>query len=1303
MTEKCTREQLQAWANRLQEQIDDLTAMYKEGYKIHPITDEDILNSIQVAKAMKEDKLERARALKEQVHSVNGINTGVIRYGELIGKKVLRWVTKNGKDEYTVDFGKFVMKVPNITIDDMSVEQFLQKHDMVKASDAQMRAKLRQLDKEYTQLEKDMWKDQGAMLGLFDRLVAQEGPETAHTKRLRGLLEKITDPQNAYLNEFKIYIKEQASKNGGIAVPYSESEGILALDVMSGSRANPNEKSAAEVYVHEMVHMAVETAKMYKKGPLAGIIDEMQILQEEARKNITKAQIGAKTWNYIFTSEDSLSEFIAHAMTNEQLIGLLEKIKVPTKIKRDEVVNNWSDWIVVQLVKIYDALREMWIERRDEKTIDGRVMVLATEMMKHNNMTREASWIEDQLSILNEKKIWVNTKIVDGVKAVAEFAGDALESGINNADKDSLAQKFLKGVDVVAMATNPWPTEKQKVKWEIFRKNMNQSMAKGGLDQTFAPEGQISKLWDHIRNDDAVKHTVETYILMRQQIDKNREDTIGVISAKVKEDLDGMTKQEMASITRAVMEIDLGALTTNYDLKQIQEMMKSDTEIDKALEKEYKTLDKLIGHRQASTFYKSQAKGLGYYMATGVSGKAVYKSANRIMYAGAELFDVQNTDNQSDIRKIEMVIDRIASIEGIRYSTRQDRDVVVKAIETKPDGINTIMYLHQVTQYQNKVFAAKNKTYVYPEKGEIKEVRPSYINTRVNWNDEATEKKMRKLGFKKKGDTAVEGIALYVRYIDDLGAFDKQAAAKISVGKRMHAIDNMHLLVGTEVEGAATVEALKETIELAKKEMLELAKEVKLPEMDGFSMEVKHGEIVNYAVSIPKDVQERDMKQQKNVNVVLAKMYAELEEKKDAQELNGKIWDTIIRDQNANYSRRRDMKYKKEYIEIGPDAIYANEGAREYAKRVWKDMPADMRAKVLKMKGRQYIAVRRDLTDMYFGRRAPSLMKWNVPLFNGSIEEGLNKIGAQFIADWLMIAGDIVKEVVALQKIDIVIKTPMVILNNIRSNFNLAIALGQTPWDAAAQTIRMLKATKHYLDEEKKLRQLLLSYRLAKDEAKKKELKLEINVINNRLKENPVYDLMKAGMFTTIMEDVSDDDLTQKTRIEEYAEKATDWIPKQVKSGIKAFWITEDTKLFQTLAMTVQYSDFVARANRYHILRAQGMKKEEALQIILDEHVNYGIDLGGVATWLDKMGFARFIKYFVGANKMLIKKAKEDPVAVMSMAIADELMGQETPVSAMAPFKEWEYTIHGPVSTAWDMTGQHILPPTMLEYFGIIK
>lgn len=163
-------------------------------------------------------------------------------------------------------------------------------------------------------------------------------------------------------------------------------------------------------------------------------------------------------------------------------------------------------------------------------------------------------------------------------------------------------------------------------------------------------------------------------------------------------------------------------------------------------------------------------------------------------------------------------------------------------------------------------------------------------------------------------------------------------------------------------------------------------------------------------------------------------------------------------------------------------------------------------------------------------------------------------------------------------------------------------------------------------------------------------------------------------------------------------EQYTGWIPQIVKDVGNALYINKDTWLFKTLAMVLQYSDFVMRSSRYQYLISTGINKDVALKMVLDEAVNYNRDLGGGMTWVKEMGPWWFFNYFFGANKNMIEKSRSRPSALLAM------MGSSmpSPMDAAPWEKDFRYTMYGPVDLAWDETTEYLKNPAALRLMGLI-
>jgi hypothetical protein len=256
--------------------------------------------------------------------------------------------------------------------------------------------------------------------------------------------------------------------------------------------------------------------------------------------------------------------------------------------------------------------------------------------------------------------------------------------------------------------------------------------------------------------------------------------------------------------------------------------------------------------------------------------------------------------------------------------------------------------------------------------------------------------------------------------------------------------------------------------------------------------------------------------------------------------------------------------------------------------------------------------------------------------------------------------------------------------------------------------MQKFKDTKKYIELEKE--RDILHFSLSSGILSSKEradAEYRKNEIIEQMKSNSVHPLMEAGLFTTIVEDVSDKDLVTNSKIENMIEAnhITNTIvkntPSFVKNGLKTLYMTEDTSMFKFMLMATQYSDFVARAARYDFLvNEKGMSPAAALKIVGDEFINYNRIDSSIVRWLNSLGFMWFSKYTFGANKSMIRKLKDRPSSIAAMALFLDL-----PNPSEASFFEKDYNnmFSGLTDTLVDGTMDHIAPASTLEWLGVIK
>jgi hypothetical protein len=167
---------------------------------------------------------------------------------------------------------------------------------------------------------------------------------------------------------------------------------------------------------------------------------------------------------------------------------------------------------------------------------------------------------------------------------------------------------------------------------------------------------------------------------------------------------------------------------------------------------------------------------------------------------------------------------------------------------------------------------------------------------------------------------------------------------------------------------------------------------------------------------------------------------------------------------------------------------------------------------------------------LYFGVRVPSVLNAKLPFTDKTtVSDLIKKLpqGNRIIAH-RSLARDIWEEIISMQKVDIVIKSPKTLLNNISSNVIYSAALGQNLFSVIANSVSYFKSTKEYVEISKKISELQVQQSVTPN----KKILDEIKALELELTTNPVHPLMEAGLFSTIIEDVRDQDLTSNSKID---------------------------------------------------------------------------------------------------------------------------------------------------------------------------
>ncbi len=298
------------------------------------------------------------------------------------------------------------------------------------------------------------------------------------------------------------------------------------------------------------------------------------------------------------------------------------------------------------------------------------------------------------------------------------------------------------------------------------------------------------------------------------------------------------------------------------------------------------------------------------------------------------------------------------------------------------------------------------------------------------------------------------------------------------------------------------------------------------------------------------------------------------------------------------------------------------------------------------------------------------------------------------------------QEIIKLAKVNIIIKMPAVLIQNILSNLLAPIQLGMSPAESVRLQLQGSKDLTQYMNWHKEAELL----KDAEASGNTRELDTSrIEMLEARMKDSAAAPLMDAGLFQAIVEDANIEDMETSGKITKKVDKTLDNAPTFVKTGLNWLFLTERTNFFKGMTKFTQYSDFVGRYALYHGTNSKlkrklqavkqgdlkagvhsGMKMtkattpedihEHVLQLVTDVFINYSVPNSKVLEYANKMGLVMFTKYIQRIQRVLKAGAINHP-ANFALALAGQDMfydvsdiGEQSYIT-----KDMSYMIKNPI------------------------
>ena len=162
------------------------------------------------------------------------------------------------------------------------------------------------------------------------------------------------------------------------------------------------------------------------------------------------------------------------------------------------------------------------------------------------------------------------------------------------------------------------------------------------------------------------------------------------------------------------------------------------------------------------------------------------------------------------------------------------------------------------------------------------------------------------------------------------------------------------------------------------------------------------------------------------------------------------------------------------------------------------------------------------------------------------------------------------------------------------------------------------------------------------------------------LNNNPVAWFVDQGLFTSITEDINEDEFTYRNKI---FTKIKETKGGKLVTG-KAFdianhlYLGERTAIFKASMHFLQMSDFIARYTLYsYQTEVKKMPHDKAYKQMIETFVNYDIPLNKYVAYGNNIGAILFVKYFIRIQRAGLNLIRTKPINASLLFVGNTLLG----------------------------------------------
>lgn len=1102
---------------------------------------------------------------------------------------------------------------------------------------------------------------------------------TQLSRLLAGIVHRLYGPWGSYKADVLQRMQVAVTPEDVWLQAQASGQAPFALSV----QASPIQATERELHAMEQVEATVRAALDSKEASMRMAYKELNGLYFEMRSKIQPSDFkDPAEYDFIFNMTTAsasdgrshhLARFAAFALAHE---GFNKLMRQATDTQRDKATTakTWAE----RIQHLFERILALFAEKVTH-TYGGQRADQKLETLVQHLVQLEA---KRKLSILRAEMSRGKT-LGDVIERKAEQAVGLAKAGVFKVANLRMV-KDNKNAFVRAGATVTRLYANDRVD------NLIHHMEKSRDRHFPALRGEVTDLLKQVTGHGKVVNLLQ---LLSTKIQRHRKQTITQTTKTVRGAYgQKLNRQQKAAVTQVFLRTGMHVLLDSLNMRQIEQLLSQPQFLKQhtdGVEAQLRALGLPVAYVD---HFIHQANALGYFVVTGETKHPVMMlNAYNISRLTGTTHAGRLTDAQS--RAAQPVIEQLVALYALSYTSPFDRNQALSILHTENrrgdsegNGVEFTLRLARRLAQESKDRLFRNEEALM-----MHGYTPEIYNpgTVVAVADADGGKELTYQGYVAVGPVEIDPAdpdktprQMYVLRNGGLARFQTGVmsySGKRAKGSPRHSgYLNVRTADGAENASKNADIAHAKPGGLSRGQRPDLSKENKTYMAPVVN---PHGQIVNWRYLMKNRTKDAILERNNRFDDVLGVLAGSIYDKQSTTEINTQALAAL-----EEIYRTEGNRNPEAFVRVGPHSDDPK------LREIWSMLPDDTQIAARNKFGHDGIMIKRELLLPMFGFRQYSLAEafYKDPAARGHAERVFVELIERFLGVVHRanakrkgitmsveesrkmahrIAASITRfekgwqEIVHEIKDIIVVKSVTVMVDNVLSNWSYLLMSGVPIRSIMKDHLIAMRASRAYEADTEALEQLQIKVSTGMAPA---DAQQEITRLQDALARNPVHELVEAGLMSSIVEDVAEDDAanpyTYKSMLTRKAQAVTDRLPKMLVEAGKFVYMAHDTKLYQGLSRFTRMSDFLARYTLYQHLMNQKDKEgkapnqEDVLHEVSEAFVNYDTPLPKSLQYLDHMGIMPFTKYYLRIQRVLMKLVAKNPARVLATLLLDNFV-----------------------------------------------